>query len=531
MKARAISTVLVALLLGFGVSASAQDAGAEEPPAEEPPAEKPAADEAEKPERPPPTAGKLPVEDPTIHQERQDELRKQEAQDREAPADAQEPQEDLEAEAEREEEELPATTGLPVEDPTIEEPLEPPKEPAPAEDEPDAVPPEPEDWGQSVKVAYGYQGGLLVGVNDWFYLALSGLVQARYAVNYRTKPPTDPTTGVREQQVTQGFDVARGRFHLGIGLTEFVALYMRIGVVAGGDFSFQRAFIDLKWKFLRLRAGLFMNELIAESLINPNDLYFNDYSILENVFTPGSSKGVMFTYLRRRFSINLGYSDGLRTGFSEIRSPTRADFAVTLRAQYAWGERGLGGFNRLTARRGTPLGIRLGGAVHYQDGGRSQGTAPVKIATGTVDLSVRGNGWSLLFSATSGQDGKVDAATSTETFEVVAGGLSVMGGYFVLDDLQVFGQYSFVAKPKIQGEPPPGDPASPEADPSDFHAFGVGFAFFVIPGHDNVKLSSDFQYFLGRERGSSVPASPLNNIAPNNDGSQFFWRIQLSAKF
>jgi hypothetical protein len=100
-----------------------------------------------------------------------------------------------------------------------------------------------------------------------------------------------------------------------------------------------------------------------------------------------------------------------------------------------------------------------------------------------------------------------------------------------LDDLQVFGQYSFVAKPKIQGEPPPGDPASPEADPSDFHAFGVGFAFFVIPGHDNVKLSSDFQYFLGRERGSSVPASPLNNIAPNNDGSQFFWRIQLSAKF
>jgi hypothetical protein len=58
---------------------------------------------------------------------------------------------------------------------------------------------------------------------------------------------------------------------------------MRIGVVAGGDFSFQRAFIDLKWKYLRLRAGLFMNETIAESLINPNDLYFLDYLIAENV--------------------------------------------------------------------------------------------------------------------------------------------------------------------------------------------------------------------------------------------------------
>ena len=59
--------------------------------------------------------------------------------------------------------------------------------------------------------------------------------------------------------------MARARFQLGIGLTEFVALYMRIGVVAGGDFSFQRAFIDLKWKWLRIRAGLFMNETIAES--------------------------------------------------------------------------------------------------------------------------------------------------------------------------------------------------------------------------------------------------------------------------
>jgi hypothetical protein len=41
-------------------------------------------------------------------------------------------------------------------------------------------------------------------------------------VNYRTKPPTDPTTLEREKQVSQGFDVARARFQLGIGLTEFV---------------------------------------------------------------------------------------------------------------------------------------------------------------------------------------------------------------------------------------------------------------------------------------------------------------------
>ena len=76
----------------------------------------------------------------------------------------------------------------------------------------------------------------------------------------------------------------------------------------------------------------------------------------------------MFTYLRDRFSINLGYSDGLRTGFSEIRVPVNADFAFSVRTQYAWGDALLAGFNRLIARRGTPFGIRLGGALHYQQG-------------------------------------------------------------------------------------------------------------------------------------------------------------------
>ena len=428
----------------------------------------------------------------------------------------------------------PTTGALPVEDPTlhVDKPSELEELPAPQEDD-EEEPAEPptekreEGWGQKTQVAYHYQSGLVVGVDDWFYLTLSGLAQARYAVNYRTKPPTDSMTGIREKQVTQGFDVARARFQLGIGLTEFVTLYMRIGVVAGGDFSFQRAFIDLKWKYLRLRAGLFMNELIAEDLINPNDLLFNDYSIVENVYNPGSSKGVMLTYMRERFSINLGYSDGLRTGFSEIRSAQRADFAVTVRTQYAWGKRGLGGFNRLLARPGTPFGVRLGAALHYQDGGRSQGTSDVQIFLGTLDLSVRGSGWSLFFALVSGQDTKQEQ----EAFEVVTSGLTVMGGYFVLDDLQVFGQYGLVTKPKIQGELPPDAPGAPTAALSSFHAFGVGLTYFVIPGQDNVKLSTDFQYFLGREQGSTVPASPVNNIAPNDDGSQFFWRIQLSAAF
>jgi hypothetical protein len=519
--------LLVTVSLDLGGLASAQELK------DDPPSETGAS--AEQPSRSPSPGHKLPVEDPTIHEERGKALKVRSDPDP-SPDDAQGDPGSEAGQVTLGIDEEQSVGALPVEDPTLDV-----AEPEEREAEEDSKSTKPaskgdseqtKEWGQKVQVAYGYHGGLLVGVDDWFYLSLSGLVQARYSVNYRTKPPTDVETGVRENQVTQGFDIGRARFHLGIGLTEFVALYMRVGVVAGGDFSFQRAFLDLKWKYFRLRAGLFMNETIAESLVNPNDLLFNDYSIVENVFNPGSSKGVMFTYLRRRFSINLGYSDGLRTGFSEIRSSTRADFAVTVRTQYAWGERGLGGFNRLVARRGTPLGIRLGGALHYQDGGRSQGTADVKILLGTLDLSVRGNGWSLLVSVTSGQDARADTTTdSGGSYEVISSGVSATGGYFVLKDLQIFGQYALVSKPRIQGEPPQDIPGIETVTPSAFHAFGVGLSYFVIPGYDNVKLSTDFQYFLGRELDSSVPASPLNNIAPNDDGSQFFWRIQISAAF
>ncbi len=514
MKVSAISIGLMAFTFGVAAPVCAQQAGVDERQKE--------ADA--KPETPAP--GAFPVEDPTIQLEREPDLTVREG-DPGAETPEVTPAAPL-AQADEDAAEEPTAGELPVEDPTIDQRAEIAEEPTEGERAPKKPQGPEEDQGAKVKVFY--EQGFLVAVDDWFYLALAGLVQARYTVDYRTRPPTDSETGIREKQVTEGFDVARARFQLGIGLTQFVALYMRIGVVAGGNFGFQRAFIDLKWKFFRVRAGLFMNETDAESLVNPEDLYMVDYSIAQNVYDPGSSKGVMFTYLRRRFSINLGYSDGLRTGFAAFRAPVRADFAVSLRAQYAWGKAGLSGFNRLTSRRGTPFGVRLGAALHYQDGGRSQGTLPVKIALGTIDLSLRGGGWSLLLTVTAGQDA-TNANAMNEAGELVSSAVALTGGYFVLENLQVFGRYSIVTKPTIQGVLPANLPNDFSLATSNFQAFGVGLSYFVVPGRNNIKLTSDFQYFLGYQQRSIVPSSPLNSIQPNDAGSQLAWRIQLTAAF
>lgn len=464
----------------------------------------------EEPERLAPTAGALPFEDPTMQPGRDEELRIEETGEGVSEGEEAETA-DAEATAVDGRDEAAAEADAKTSSEGSAEP---------ADDQTES--------GANVKVVY--DDAFLLAVDDWFYLTLGGLLQARYTVNYRTDPPTDAVTGEREKQVAQGFDVARARFDMGIGLTEYVTLFMRIGVVAGGNFSFQKAFIDLKWKYFRIRAGLFMQPTIAEDLIGPTELLFLDYSIVENVFAPGSSKGLMFTYLRERFAINLGLSDGLRTGFSEIRDAANADFAITLRTEYAWGEAGLSGFNDLISRRSRAFGIRLGGALHYQDGGRTAGSLPAKIAQGTVDLSMHGNGWSLLFSGVVGQDA-TDATSSNEAGELVGGGVSLMGGYFVAKNVQLFGQYNIVPRPKIQGALPPAAPDEIIGPPSTFQSFGIGFSYFALPGRDNVKVSSDFKYFLGRERGSLVPTSPLNSIQPNDAGSQFAWRVQLSGRF
>lgn len=473
-------------------------------------------------DRPSPTTGGLPVEDPAIDR-------------RTLPEEA----EDVESETDLESDHDQRLQGAgPVEDPTLHITAQPDEEPS-REEEPSEAPTgdeakkapvddEADEEADGPNVQVDYDNGFLLSVNNWFFLALSGLVQARYTLNKRTDPPIDPDTMERDKHITQGFGVPRARFTLGIGLTEFVALVMRMGVVAGGSFEVQLAFIDLKWKHFRLRGGLFMNELIAESLPLPSDLFFADYSIVENVYSPGSSKGVMMTYLRERFSLNVGYSDGLRTGFSEIRSPVSADYAITLRTQYAWGELGLTGFNNLNARRGTPFGVRLAGAFHYQDGGRTGGSLPVKIAVGTVDLALRGSGWSVFLSGVAGQD-SIDPTEIGEVGELITGGVTLMGGYFVLEDLQIFGQYSIVTRPKIQGTLPNGEML--DGTPSNFQAFGLGLSYFVIPGFDNVKVTTDFLYFLGQQAGSLVPTSPLNSIQPNRAGDQFAWRIQISGAF
>ncbi len=213
MKTRATSMILTAILLGSAVPTGAQDAGVEEVPAEEGP-----------------TAGVHPFEDPTIEPPRDENLKIDESAEAAAGVTGVEAGD---AESDSGQPDESAGSG-PVEDPTLhhdkaEATEEASKDgsPKPSEDSPPK-----KDEGPNVKVAY--DRGFLLSIDNWFFLALSGLVQARYTVNYRTKPPTDPDTMVRDKQITQGFEVPR----------EATAFWISIGS-SSGSISFAT-----KWRLV-----------------------------------------------------------------------------------------------------------------------------------------------------------------------------------------------------------------------------------------------------------------------------------------
>ena len=184
MTARATATIFVAVLLGATVGLAVR-VSAEET-------------EGEEPKREPPTAGARPVEDPTIHgrEPQEDEFENEPHVEGDSETEAR-----PEAETEPDESQTPAeqladdsepesargmTGAGPVEDPTLDITTEPDAE-LPSQEEPieeSAVETPKEEAPEEAKkpdVRVDYDNGLLLSINDWFYLALSGLVQARFS--------------------------------------------------------------------------------------------------------------------------------------------------------------------------------------------------------------------------------------------------------------------------------------------------------------------------------------------------------------
>ncbi len=202
----------------------------------------------------------------------------------------------------------------------------------------------------------------------------------------------------------------------------------------GGSFGLEDAFAGYKFgNGFEIKAGQMKAPLLTEQLIDNEYQLASGRSVVGTYFSQGRSQGIGFAYEADAFRIQGMFGDGANTQNTYYNSGAEADYAFTLRADVALAGSDWGRFNDFTSFRSQDeLAARIGGAVHWQDGGETGGTNDTQLIRYTIDGQVEGAGWNI-FAAGMGENIDSSSGTDGDNF-----GLLVQGGVFLADQFELF---------------------------------------------------------------------------------------------
>jgi hypothetical protein len=360
----------------------------------------------------------------------------------------------------------------------------------------------------------GQHKNLVIKFGDLLDISPGAYFQLRYTLNYRTDAPGT------EDNVTSLFNVPRSRFMLGVRLTPHFRAFARAGTKANGDFRLERALADLSiWK-LRIRFGRLFMALRIPDEFGPHMLQAADLSSTDNAFDPGTSHGAQVRFAHDWFRATLSVIDGLRTGFSEVLAPIRADVGVGGRFEFLALGKDWGRFDDQGSFPGSGHGLRVVLAGYYQTGGNTGTTQPLELVYLTGGVHGEFSRFSLVLNGTGGYvDYKVVAPVWEYSFVAQA-------GVFVIDHLELWARFDGVWSD--------GNPRPASADPSgttDFRTVSGGLNLFAFPPTHRVKLQLDFQYMFDPQATSLVPTWPNNGVLATATGQQWAMRVQTVVSF
>ena len=186
---------------------------------------------------------------------------------------------------------------------------------------------------------------------------------------------------------------------------------------------------------LSVRIGQFKHPLLASYyMVSPAHVLTVDRSLVSDFFATGRQQGVQFTWTADDVQILGSLSDGIKTSNTDITSGSEADFAVTGRVNWKlagdWSD-----LTHTTSFQGDDESVYVGGAVLYQSGGNTNGTADEDLAIFTLDGTWRGDGWNVRGEAVAYH---LDASGGPEFTHY---GLNAQGGLFIAPDVEVFASW------------------------------------------------------------------------------------------
>lgn len=225
-------------------------------------------------------------------------------------------------------------------------------------------------------------------------------------------------------------------------------------------------------------------------------------AIATQVFAPGYTQGVWGTYAADMFRVVAAFSDGAATANTPFNSSAEADYALSLRVDVkAMGSDWNRFSDETSFQSQTEMALRVGGGVHFQDGGETGGTIDQQIFVYTLDAQIEGGGWNA-FGAFYGSNVD-DSSTDQDLF----GGI-IQGGIFVTDQVELFARWNAVFFDSST--------AFGGAD-DDCHFAEAGVTYYVSPESHAFKVS----FFGGYAFNDTTPLFGAGGLLDGSTRSGF----------
>jgi len=406
---------------------------------------------------------------------------------------------------------------------------------------------------QSSGANAGYDNGFFISSADGnFSMKINGLVQFRWILNGSTGG--GGTSGVTGQPYhdSWGFDVRRARVDFSGTFAQDWKYLFQIqygnpfggtsnggvqpvidnnGNLAGatggaGNINVLEAYVErdveLAGTSFSLRGGQFKAPFMREWAIDPGDLTAVDYSLLTYYFYQGYSTGLQLGYESDMFRAAVAYTNGINTpaqvfgqgsyDTSWTSNPTRYSFAgrVDVKLSGNWSD-----FDSLNSRPGTEAGIMVGLAGFYQsynDALNALVAANSNVGGITADVTWNFGGASI-FAAFVWEN--VD--NNSLNLNSNPWGFNVQAGYFLSDDMEVFGRYDY-ANADVTGG----------GETTELSVITVGLNYFAS---SNARVTVDFGWSFN-DIGNLFGNAPSTGFAPASGvGGQYAIRTQLQLTF
>lgn len=366
----------------------------------------------------------------------------------------------------------------------------------------------------------GHDGKFFLASSDGhFRLNLRGQVQFRYNINSRDVESPD-------EEWTNGFNTRRTKLEFSGDVYErwgykFVGAFSR----SSGEFDLEDAVFTYEFENgVEVQWGQFKLPFMREENVSSKYQLAADRSVMNEVFNQSRSQGVQLAYAGgENFRIKGAFSDGFGSGSTSYYSPAEADYAVTGRVDFKFGEASWKTFDDFTSFREDPTGGLIGAAVHWETFGETGNTTTfggtavpdMDMLTYTVDAGFEGGGWNL-YGAFVGRTTDTSGAADADDF-----GALLQGGVFLSEKSELFARWDAVF--------PDGDRAAGE----DFHTITAGLNHYFVAGSHAAKFTADAQWFLDSqaESGDIVGVNEGIGLAPSVEDGQFALRFQMQLLF